>query len=168
MEGVGRRDDVERRVVGAVGGVGADHVEGRALAVGADGQDAGRGLHVVAAQQQVGLDAAALQQLDQEVAERVGADGAGAARARAELGQRQRRAAGRARGGGADLLDELAALALGDGLHGPHEHVEHMHAERDDRERHRAPYPRSSTAAMTACWASASSTRGVPTASARA
>ena len=49
---VGGGDRVPRRVVGAVGAVGADDVERGARAVGADRQHAGRGLHAVAAHEQ--------------------------------------------------------------------------------------------------------------------
>ena len=46
---------------------------------------------------------------------------------RAELGQHQRGPARGARRRDADLLDELAALALRDRLDGPDQHVEHVH-----------------------------------------
>ena len=70
---------------------------------------------------------------DQEhVARGVGADGAGAAHAGPEPSEDERRAAGGPRGGHADLLDERAALPLGDRLHRPDEHVEHVHPEGDD------------------------------------
>ena len=82
----------------------------------------------VAAQQQRGVDAVALEQREQHVAGRVGADRARAADLRAELGQHERGAAGRAGRGDADLLHQRAALALGDRLDRAHEHVEHVHA----------------------------------------
>ena len=65
------------------------------------------------------------------LAERIGADGPRAAHLRAELREHERGAAGRARGGHLDLLDELAALAFGDRLDRAHEHVEHVDAHRD-------------------------------------
>ena len=75
-----------------------------------------------------GVHAVALEQGEQHVAGRVRADGAGALHLGAELREHERRAAGRPGGRDADLLDELAALALGDRLHRPDEHVEHVHA----------------------------------------
>ena len=63
---------------------------------------------------------------------RVGADRAGAADLRSELGQRQRRTAGGPRSGDPDLLDELAALALRDLLDRAHEDVENVDAHRHD------------------------------------
>ena len=82
----------------------------------------------------------------------------------AELRQGQRGAPGRARGGDPDLLDQLAPLALGDSLHRPHQHVEHVHAHRhgahlgahsSSRAGCGEPYPRSSTASTTATrWSS--------------
>ena len=139
MGRVGERVPVD--VVGPVGGVGADDVEGRAAAVGPDRQHAGRGLDVVAADEQRGVDPVALEQADEHLADRVGADRAGAAHLGAELRQRQRGAAGRARGGDPDLLDQLAALALGDLLDRAHEHVEHVHAHR--HRAHLRPHPAS-------------------------
>ena len=68
---------------------------------------------------------------EQHVADRVGADRARAADLGAELRQGQGGAARRARRRDADLLDQLAALALGDRLDRPHQHVEHVHAHRD-------------------------------------
>ena len=74
---------------------------------------------------------AAREQRDQRIAERVGSDCARALDGGAELGERDRGAGGRARRGHPDLLDELAALALGDRLHRADEHVKDVDAERD-------------------------------------
>ncbi len=50
----------------------------------------------------------------------------------AEPREDERRPARRPGGGHADLLDQRPALALGDRLHRPHEHVEDVDAEADD------------------------------------
>ncbi len=71
------------------------------------------------------------EQRDQRVAERVGPDRACALDGGAELGERDRGAAGGARRGHPDLFDELAALTLGDRLHRTDEHVEDVDAEHD-------------------------------------
>ena len=125
------RDVVPRCVVGAVGGVGAHHVERGPLARRADWQDAGGGLHIAAAQQERRVHAVALQQRQQHVPDGVRSNRPRAAHVGAELGHDERRPAGRARGGDTDLLDQLPALPLGDPLDRAHQHVEHVHAHRD-------------------------------------
>jgi hypothetical protein len=120
-----------RHVAGPEAAVGADDVEGRPLAAGPDRQHARRGLHVVAAHEQRRVDAVAPEQRHEHVAERIGADRAGAAHGGAEPGQHQGGPARRAGGRHADLLDQLAALALRDPLDRPDQHVEHVHAHRD-------------------------------------
>ena len=110
--------------------------------LGRIGQDAGRGLHVVAAQQRAVSTPLRSQQLDQEVAER-SAPMAPALRVRAPSFASVSAVPPAVPAAVARICStSCAALALGDRLDGPDEHVEHVHAERDDRGRHRAPYPR--------------------------
>jgi hypothetical protein len=68
----------------------------------------------------------------ENVHEDVVADRADGADARPELRQVDGRAGGSARGGGADLLQDGAALAGRDRLHRPAEHVQDESAERHD------------------------------------
>ena len=143
MEMGGGGDRLPGGVVDAVGGVGAHDVERRAVAVGPDREHARRRLDLGAPDEHGRVHIRLLEQLAQHVARRVGADGAGAAHPRAQLGQHQRRPAGRARGGDADLLDQLAALALGYPVHRPHQHVEHVHSHGDRV--HLLGHPRSSS-----------------------
>ncbi len=147
MGGVADRIPVDvRRPVGRVG---ADDVEGGPVAVRADRQHAGRGLHVVAAEHQRGVDAVALEQREQLIAERVGADRGCAADSAPSLARISARAAGGAGGGHPDLLDELAALALGDRSTGrtstsstctPSANGVHLPTA-SARSAHRSPYP---------------------------
>ena len=169
-------DLVRGQVVRAEAAVGAHDVEGGALAARADGQDARGGLDVVAPHEQSGVHAVALEQGEQHVAGGVGADRAGAPDRRAQLRQDERGAARRAGGRDPDLLDELAALSLGDRLHRAHEHVEHVHAgaQRPHLDAHVSsstlrvvPYPRASAASITAWRSSSPSALGSPIAAAR-
>jgi hypothetical protein len=123
----GRLDLGGRHVVRTEAPVGANHVKRRSLAARSDGQHACGGLHVVAPHEQLRVHAVALQQRKQHVPGRVAPDGARAPHLRAELGKHERGPARRARRRDADLLDQFAALALRDRLHGPDEHVEHVH-----------------------------------------
>ncbi len=125
------RNRVVWRIRGAEGAIRAHDVERRARAVGANREHARRGLDVVAAAQQRRLDAGCGEQRDQRVAECVRADRARTLDGGAELGERDRGAAGGARRGHPDLLDELAALTLGDRLDRTDEHVKDVDAERD-------------------------------------
>jgi hypothetical protein len=118
-------------------------VKGGPLAAGTDRQDAGGGLNVVAPDEQLRVHTVALEQGEQHVAGRVSADRARALDPRAELGQHERGSSRGARRRDADLLDELAALALRDRLHGPDQHVEHVHSHADRP--HLVRHPSSST-----------------------
>ena len=86
---------------------------------------------LLAADEQRGVDAARSSSSSSRSPSGSRADRAGAAHLRAELRQRERGAAGRAGRRGPDLLDQLAALALGDHLDRPGEHVEDVDAHRD-------------------------------------
>ncbi len=111
---------------------------------------------------------------DQEVAEQVGADRAHGDDLGPELGQVHARASRRASGGEPDLLEKQAALARRDVRDRPAGDVDDVHAEADHPamaagRRHDPPpaYLCRRAASLTASSSAWSSTRGVPTSSAR-
>lgn len=103
---------------------GAAHMQAGPLAVRAHGEDGSRGMHARIALHRVGRDAEALQRGKHEASLLVLADRADGERVHAELGAVHDRAAGGARDGEPDLVDEVGVAAVGDARHRTAEDVD--------------------------------------------
>ena len=119
-------------VVDRIDGVGADRVKRGAVAVGPDRQDARRSLDARLAHNVAGIDAEAVQRADEHVAKSVVADGADSRNREPQFREADGRACRTSGRCEPNLVEQQAALTLGDVRDVAAEDVEDVRAERHD------------------------------------
>ncbi len=125
-----------RYVVDRIDGVGSDCMKRRPVAVGSDWQDAGRGLDAGLANDVRGVDSESVQCADEHVAKSVVADGACARDLESQFCEADRGARCGSRRRETNLVEQHAALSLGDVRDVAAENVEDVRAERHDGTTH--------------------------------